>query len=158
MNEDEESVSISNQSSRMGHEGDDEEEDDITLQDLVAMETMDDADELDITSENSLQSEHELYQHLKGSHHTVKNDDSLAKSIKTLATGNRNDIFTSRYFGGSNVGDPIKSQITATARVSQNPSFQNTGRIIQSLFNIVARSNNNHIFLPNIYLVKLGAT
>ena len=141
MNEDEESVSISNQSSRMGHEGDDEEEDDITLQDLVAMETMDDADELDITSENSLQSENELYHHLKGSHHTVKNDDSLAKSIKILATGSRNDIFTSRYFGGSNVGDPAKSQTTATTRVSQNPTFQNTGRVIQSLFNIVARSN-----------------
>ena len=156
MHEDEESVSISNQSSRMGHEGDDEEEDDITLQDLVAMETMDDADELDITSENSLQSEHELYQHLKGSNHTVKNDDSLARSIKTLATGNRNDVFTSRYFGGSNIGGPVNGQTTASVRVLQNPTFQNTGRMIQSLFNIVARYN--HIFLPNIYLVKLGAT
>ena len=62
------------------------------------LKDLDDADELDITSENSLQSEHELYQHLKGSHQTVKNDDSLARSIKTLATGNRNDIFTSRYW------------------------------------------------------------
>ena len=125
--EDDVPMSISNQSSKPANEEDD---DDITLQDLVAMETMDDADELDINSENSFQSQGELDEHgnVTGISRIQSNP---MNSLKTLTRVHTEDNFTARHFGGtiapqfirSPTGGPLESYRNAMLHMKGRSSY-----------------------------------
>ena len=73
----------------------DEEEDDITLQDLVAMETMDDADELDMNSETSLQNSSESFENSRSSQPMDRKDISSGIASSLRAAQN----FRTQHFG-----------------------------------------------------------
>ena len=88
-------------------EDDDDEEDDITLQDLVALETMDDADELDMNSEPSLQNDSESFEN---------SNSSQIMARKTSISGNQIGVssgittsFRTEHFGIQHLGTSLQS-------------------------------------------------
>ena len=131
--EDEVSFSMSNHSSREVHDDEDEEEDDITLQDLVAMETMDDADELDINSENSLRDEDELYEHAVGTG-ILRTEDSSVNASKAINGVNGTDGFSVRRFAGSNVGCHLITSPTNPLESYRNAMLHMSGKLHRFLF------------------------
>ena len=83
-------------------EEDEEEEDDITLQDLVAMETMDDADELDMNSETSLQNSSESFENSRSS----QSMDRKNISSGLASSPRRAQNFRTQHFGSQQMGLP----------------------------------------------------
>ena len=102
-------------------EEEEEEEDDITLQDLVAMETMDDADELDMNSDNSFQNESEIYRDTN----QLRNDCSSINDTKNVPHA----FAPRRYFGVSNIGPELIHSPRSPLQSYRNAMKHMTGKI-----------------------------
>ena len=123
--EDTELLSLGDQSSKEVNECEEDEDDDITLQDLVAMETMDDADELDINSDNSFQND--------SVHNMLRNECSSMDSTKSLPEANSDEGFApQRYFSGTN----MESQFIHSSS-SPLQSYRNTMKHITGKTNLL---------------------
>ena len=118
--EDKDEFSGNNQSCKEVNEDedDDDEDDDITLQDLVAMETMDDADELDMTSENSLRDEDEIYEPAT-ERSLSQTEDSPIMSSKLLKG---KDELNDKRLAGSNVLHHINTSLESYRKAMLNLS------------------------------------
>ena len=88
-------------------EDDDDEEDDITLQDLVALETMDDADELDMNSEPSLQNDSESYDNSNSSQLIARKSNLSGNPIGVSSRIATN--FRTEHFGTQRIGTSLQS-------------------------------------------------
>lgn len=121
----------------------DEDEDDITLQDLVAMETMDDADELDMNSENSLQNDSDSFDHSNSS-------QVMARRSTTLTNAMGESPRISQNFST----DHLRSQLIERKSDQAPPSYQNalvhlTGRhisIFKDILPNISSLNSKSIF------------
>ena len=111
-----------------------DEDDDITLQDLVAMETMDDADELDINSDNSFQNESEIYRRTNV-HSMLSNECSSMNSRKSLTGANIDEGFAPRrYFGGTNIESQLIHSPSSPLQSYRNAMKHITGKTNLILF------------------------
>lgn len=101
---------------------DDDEEDDITLQDLVALETMDDADELDMNSEPSLQNDSDTFDNSNSSQVMARKTNASAH--QEIEPSKMGPNFRTQHFGSQHIGLTSKTSLQSY----QNTFIHTTGK------------------------------